>query len=200
MNNDAYKLKYLKYKERYLELKEISGGAMAGVGGDKSVEAATRQLRFLRELTTKIEDALRRNIRYTDSRGNSKLVKQYVMKTRDRVNFLPVDLNIAVNKIFDELKFQGQLWSNSEFDIILVSENRSHDMTSYEIISSDIVKQDTISQHVLSYHVILDHIISYLIMVLSPDLHEPPTTHNDTTSLTTHPTTAFSSIYFFFSF
>lgn len=118
MNNDAYKLKYLKYKERYLELKEISGGAMAGVGGDKSVEAATRQLRFLRELTTKIEDALRRNIRYTDSRGNSKLVKQYVMKTRDRVNFLPVDLNIAVNKIFDELKFQGQLWSNSEFDII----------------------------------------------------------------------------------
>ena len=104
MNNDAYKLKYLKYKERYLELKEISGGAMAGVGGDKSVEAARRQLRFLRELTTKIDDALSRNIRYTDSRGNSKLVKQYVMKTRDRVNFLPEDLNIAVNKIFDDLK------------------------------------------------------------------------------------------------
>jgi len=29
MNNDAYKLKYLKYKKKYLELKEISGGAMA---------------------------------------------------------------------------------------------------------------------------------------------------------------------------
>jgi len=26
MNNDAYKLKYLKYKEKYLELKNISGG------------------------------------------------------------------------------------------------------------------------------------------------------------------------------
>jgi hypothetical protein len=29
MNNDAYKLKYMKYKAKYLELKEMLGGAEA---------------------------------------------------------------------------------------------------------------------------------------------------------------------------
>ena len=29
MNNNGYKLKYLKYKEKYLELKNINGGMLS---------------------------------------------------------------------------------------------------------------------------------------------------------------------------
>ena len=44
MNNDAYKLKYMKYKSKYLELKEMNAGMYSGLGVPRTSQVVEERL------------------------------------------------------------------------------------------------------------------------------------------------------------
>jgi len=81
---------------------------------DKSLKIKIKQLKYLRILTTKIDESMKKNIRYIDKKGNYQIVNQYKM---DQFNLLPEEINMAVNKIFSDLS-ERMTWSGcSNFKI-----------------------------------------------------------------------------------
>jgi hypothetical protein len=105
---------------------------------DSSLKFNLDQLELIKNITIKIQEAITKNIAYLDEKGEYHIVKQYKMgpNLNGKYNILSIELNIAINKIFNSLE-KILVWNQGEnFKILGIEFQRI--IHKVDIVSEDI--------------------------------------------------------------